>query len=72
MVNTKIRLICYLHQRWRSSIQSVKARPGDNCVSDHELLIAKFRFKLKKAGKITRPFRYELNQIKSLLIIQWR
>ena len=38
-------------------------RPGANCVSDHELLIAKFRLKLKKVGKTTRPFRYDLNQI---------
>ena len=50
-------------QRWRSSIQSAKTRPGANCGSDHELLIAKFRIKLKKVGKITRPFRYDLNQI---------
>ncbi|XP_060264048.1 nuclear protein AMMECR1 isoform X2 [Ovis aries] len=51
-------------QRWRSSIQSTtKKRPGANCGSDHELLIAKFRLKLKKAGKTTRPFRYDLNQI---------
>ena len=38
-------------------------RPGADCGSDHELLIAKFRIKLKKVGKITRPFRYDLNQI---------
>ena len=50
-------------QRWRSSIQSVKNRPGDDCGSDHELLIAKFRLKLKKVGKTARPFRYDLNQI---------
>ena len=50
-------------QRWRSSIQSTKTRPGADCGSDHELLIAKFRFKLKKVGKTTRPFRYDLNQI---------
>ena len=50
-------------QRWRSSIQSTKIRPGADCGSDHELLIAKFRLKLKKAGKIARPFRYDLNQI---------
>ena len=49
-------------QRWRSSIQSAKARPGADCGSDHELLIAKFRLKLKKVGKTTRPFRYDLNQ----------
>ena len=46
-------------QRWRSSIQSVKTLLG----ADHELLTAKFRLKLKKVGKITRPFRYDLNQI---------
>ena len=50
-------------QRWRSSIHSAKTRPGADCGSDHELLIAKFRFKLKKVGKTTRPFRYDLNQI---------
>ena len=50
-------------QRWRSSIQLSKTRPGADCGSDHELLIAKFRLKLKKVGKNTRPFRYNLNQI---------
>ena len=50
-------------QRWRSSIQSAKIRPGADCGSDHELLIAKFRLKLKKVGKTTRPFKYDLNQI---------
>ena len=40
-----------------------KNRPEADCGSDHELLIAKFRLKLKKVGKITRPFRYDLNQI---------
>ena len=40
-----------------------KRRPGANCVSDHELLIAKFRLKLKKVGKTTSPFRYDLTQI---------
>ena len=48
---------------WRRSIQSAKTRPGADCGSDHEHLTAKFRLKLKKAGKITRPFRYDLNQI---------
>ena len=42
---------------------STKTRPGADCGSDHELLIAKFRRKLKKVGITTRPFRYELNQI---------
>ena len=50
-------------QKWRSSIQSAKTRPGADCGSDHELLIAKFRLKLEKVGKTTRPFRYDLNQI---------
>ena len=50
-------------QRWRNSLQSAKTRPGADYGSDHELLIAKFRLKLKKAGKTTRPFRYDLNQI---------
>ena len=43
-------------QRWRSSIQSAKIKPGAECGSDHELLIAKFKLKLKKVGKIARPF----------------
>ena len=64
MVNTEIRLIIYLYsQRWRSSIQSAKTRLGAVCGSDHELHIAKFRLNLKKVGKTTRPFRYDLNQI---------
>ena len=50
-------------QRWRSSIPSAKTRPGADCGSDHELLIAKFRLKLKKVGKTARPFRYGQNQI---------
>ena len=54
-------IIC--NQRWRSSIQSAKTRLGADCGSNHELLIAKFRLKLKKVGKTTRPFRYDINQI---------
>ena len=50
-------------QRWRSSIQSAKTRLGVDCGSDCELLIAKFRLKLKNVGKTARPFRYDLNQI---------
>ena len=46
-----------------SSIQSAKTRLGADCGTDHEFFIAKFRLKLKKVGKITRPFRYDLNQI---------
>ena len=52
-----------MHPRWRSSSQSAKTRPVADCGSDHELLIAKFRLKLKKVGNSTRPFRYDLNQI---------
>ena len=50
-------------QRWKSSIQSAKTRPWADCGSDYELLIAKFRLKLKKVGITTGPFRYDLNQI---------
>ena len=50
-------------QRRRSFIQSAKTRPGATCGSDHELLIAKFRLKLKKVGKTNRQFRHDLNQI---------
>ena len=50
-------------QRWRHCIQSAKTRPGADCGSDHELLIAQFRCKFKKVGKTTRLFRYDLNQI---------
>ena len=50
-------------QRWRSSIQSAKTRPGADCGLDYEILIAKFRHKLKKVGKTTRPFGYDLKQI---------
>ena len=42
---------------------AVKTRPGTDCGSDHELLIAIFRLKLKKVGKTTRPFRYDLRKI---------
>ena len=41
----------------------MKTRPGADCGSDHELLIGKFRLKLKKVGETTRPFRYDLSQI---------
>ena len=61
MVSQTDYIICC--QIWRSSIQSAKTRPEADCGSDHELLIAKFRLKLKKVGKTTRPFRYDLNKI---------
>ena len=50
---------------WRSSIQSAKTRPGADCGSHHELLIAKFRLKLKKVRRTTRPIGYDLNQTPS-------
>ena len=50
-------------QRWRDPIQSAKTRPGADCGSDQEILIAKFRLKLKKVGKTTRPSKYHLNQL---------
>ena len=50
-------------QRQRSCIQSAKTRLGTDCHSDYQLLITKFRLKLKKGGKTTRPARYDLNQI---------
>ena len=53
----------FCSQRWRSSIQSAKTRPEADYGSDQELLIAKFRLKMKKVGKTTRPFRHDLNQI---------
>ena len=64
MVNTEINIDHILcSQRWRSSIQSEKTRLGAESGSDQEFLIAKFRLKLKKVGKTTRPFKYDLNQI---------
>ena len=52
-----------MQPKWRNSIQSAKTRPGADCGSDHKLLIAIFRLKLKRVGKTTRLFRYDLNQI---------
>ena len=64
MVNTEIRLILFFAAKDGDALkQSAKTRPEDDCGSDHELLIAKFRLKLKEVGKTTRPFRYDLNQI---------
>ena len=63
MVNIEIRLIIFFVAEDGEAIQSAKIRLGADCGSDHELLIAKFRLKLKKIGKTTRPFRYDLNQI---------
>ena len=64
MVNTKIRLIILLVAKDGEARHSQQnTRPAADCSSDHELLIAKFRHKLKKVGKTTRPFTYDLNQI---------
>ena len=50
-------------QRWRISIQPVKTRLRDACGSNYELLIAKLKLKLKKVGKTTKLFKYDLNPI---------
>ena len=67
MVNTQIRLIIFFAAKDGEALYSQQKKKKDreltDCGSDHELLIAKFRLKLKKVGKTTRPFRYNLNQI---------
>ena len=63
MVNTEIRLTTFFSAKDGEALQSTKTRPGDDCGSDHELLIVRNRLKLKKVGKTTRSFRYDLNQI---------
>ena len=64
MVNTEIRLIIFFAAKDGEALYSQqKTRLGAECGSDHELVIAEFKLKLKKVGKTTRPFRYDLNQI---------
>ena len=64
MVNTEIRLIIFFAANDGAVLYSQQKQDWKLTVaSDHELLIAKFRFKLKKVGKTTRPFRYDQNQI---------
>ena len=64
MVNTEIKLIIFSVAKDGEALYSQqKTRPGADCGSDHELLITKFRLKLKKVGKTARPFRCDLNQI---------
>ena len=63
MVNTKIRLITFFVGKGGKALYSQKKQDWELTGSDHELLIAKFRLKLKKVGKTTRPFKYDLNQI---------
>ena len=63
MVNTKIRLIIFLAAKDGEAIFSQQKQDWELTGSDHELLIAKFKLKLKKVGRTTRPFRYDLNPI---------
>ena len=63
MVNTKIRLIIFFAAKDGEALYSQQKQPGADYGSDHELLIAKFRLKLKKIRKSTRRFRYDLNQM---------
>ena len=77
MVNTKIRLIIFFVAKDEETLQiqqnlidSANPRPGADCGSDHEHLIAKFRVKLKKVGETTRSFRYDLNHITYNYIVE--
>ena len=63
MVNTKIRLIIFFAAKDGEALYSQQKTPGADCGSDHEHLITKFKLKLQKVGKTTRPFRYDPNQI---------
>ena len=63
MVNTNIRLIMFFAAKDGEALYSQRKQDWELTGSDHELLIAKFRLKLKKVGKTTRPFRCDLNQI---------
>ena len=61
-----------MQPRWRNCIQSAKTRPGADWGSDHELLMAKVILKLKKVGKTTIPFRYDLNKIPNNYTVEVR
>ena len=63
LVNTEIRLIIFFAAKDGEALHSQQRQDRELTGSDHELLIAKFRLKLKKVGKTNRPFRYDLNQI---------
>ena len=70
MVTTEIRLIIFFAAKDGEALQSAKTRPGADCGSERELLIAKFRLKLKKVGK---PLNHsDMTIIKSLMTIQWK
>ena len=66
MVNTKIRLIIFFAAKDREALYSQQTRPGADCGSGHELLITKFRLKLKKVGKTTKPFSITVIQVYAL------
>ena len=73
MVNTEIRLIIFFAAKDGEALYSQqKTRPAADCGSDHELLIAKFRLKLKKVGRTTRPLKYDLNQIPYIYRVEVR
>ena len=63
MVNTEIRTIVFFATEDRGALYKSKTRLRADCGSDHEILIAKLRLKMKKVGKTTRPLKYNLNQI---------
>ena len=63
IINTEIKSIIFLQPKMEKLYTVSKTRPGADCGSDHELVIAKFRLQLKKVGKTTRSFRYDLNQM---------
>ena len=67
MVNTEIRLIIFFSAKMKKLYTDSKNKTGADYGSDHEHLIAKFRLKLKKVGKTTRPFRYDLNKIHKII-----
>ena len=72
MVNTEIRLIIFFAAKDGEALYSQQKQDHEMAGSDHELLIAKFRLKLKKVGKTTSPFRYELNHITCSYIVEVR
>ena len=72
MVNTEIRLIILFAAKDGEALYNQQKQDPELTGSDHELLIAKFRLKLKKVGKTTRPFRYDLNQIPSDYTMEMR
>ena len=63
MVNTQIRLVIFFAAKGGKAVYSQQKQDQELTVAHHEVLIAKFRLKLKKVGKTSKPFRYDLNQI---------